>query len=692
VSAIELHQALHGYSGGHRLLVASQRLPREAERALLILTDVSGPVTGGPFESYLTGCAVPGTGAYALVRTWLAPELSRPGCVWSHTLLVDHADLSRLSDPRLLLPLFSRPRKGEPWEVYGRPLTRVPPAAAAAPPRRGAWTDADAARLLETLYGAAADGPAFVAAERPEPAEELILTVWGQQWPRLRRAFRFCTWSLAPRALDGQPFDLQVVPPAVSRRLTPTPAAAVVTIGGLRPAGRPDPPAWARVAAADLVEDGGPLRALLARLGDALSAPRSAYPALVMAASGALRAREGRAGVTELIETVAEAWPRPGDATALKAALFEEVASAAAGLLSPVGEADLLAALATTPRHAAFDRERLAVRRRAAAVWRREPRQGVELARRIVAAGPPTPLGEEFLRGAAEAADPADGALQTGHPALFAALASRNVALARRRAAAPETVSAPAAPARPPDPVPAGSPPATAAPPAGVVARILERLDRAGAPDDGGPTPEERRSLAGSPADVLAWLARTEAPAPRAVVVAAGCVDPYSPAVRDVGVDPWLRAAAGLEAKLDRPTWLGVAAFLLAVAFGDPRPRAGELAASLFGGVDRAAASGELPLPAWRLVARGLPAVPRWREADWADRLRRGLVERFLQHRWPAAELLRAARDDGAFQRVVMICEWSEDGLSLLRRLAAEVSGGRLEATRAQRTLLARYA
>ncbi|MGH7263400.1 MAG: hypothetical protein ACREMB_00905, partial [Candidatus Rokuibacteriota bacterium] len=236
MSAIELHQALHGYAGGHRLLMASQRLPREAERALLILTDISGPVTGGPFESYLTGCAVPGTGAYALARTWLAPELSRPGCVWSHTLLVDQADLPRVSDPRGLLPLFSRPRKGEPWQAYGRPLTVSPPVTGDEPPSRRAWTDADAVRVLEAVYGGTADGPAFVAAERPETVEELVLAVWGQQWPRLRRTFRFCTWSLAPRALDGHAFDLQVVSLALSRRLSSARAAAVGPIGGGRTA------------------------------------------------------------------------------------------------------------------------------------------------------------------------------------------------------------------------------------------------------------------------------------------------------------------------------------------------------------------------------------------------------------------------------------------------------------------------
>src|SRR5262249_12434994 len=135
-----------------------------------------------------------------------------------------------------------------------------------------------------------------------------------------------------------------------------------------------------------------------------------------------------------------------------------------------------------------------------------------------------------------------------------------------------------------------------------------------------------------------------------------------------------------------------VAAFLLAVAFDNPGPGADELVVRSFATVDRAAASRELPLEAWRPLASRLPAVPRWREADWCDRLRRGLVERFIRHGWPPAQLLRAVRDDLAFQRVVMICEWTEEGMALLKRLAGELPGEASETTRVQQVVLARYA
>ena len=39
-----------------------------------------------------------------------------------------------------------------------------------------------------------------------------MLSLWEQQWPRLRRTFRFCTLAFGDRSVDGAPFDLQFVP------------------------------------------------------------------------------------------------------------------------------------------------------------------------------------------------------------------------------------------------------------------------------------------------------------------------------------------------------------------------------------------------------------------------------------------------------------------------------------------------
>ena len=52
---------------------------------------------------------LPGTNYYALFCTWLAPEMPRPGCVWSHVLFIELADMAELPDLGVLRCLFRRP-------------------------------------------------------------------------------------------------------------------------------------------------------------------------------------------------------------------------------------------------------------------------------------------------------------------------------------------------------------------------------------------------------------------------------------------------------------------------------------------------------------------------------------------------------------------------------------------------------
>ena len=95
---IKIDQVLHGYSDGHSLLHNSVDLPKEAQRAILILSDMSGPSMIEGFEEYLTGYQLPETDYYAFAKTWHAPEMERPGCVWTHTLLIKHTDFTKIFD------------------------------------------------------------------------------------------------------------------------------------------------------------------------------------------------------------------------------------------------------------------------------------------------------------------------------------------------------------------------------------------------------------------------------------------------------------------------------------------------------------------------------------------------------------------------------------------------------------------
>ena len=120
---ILIHQVLHGYSGGHSLLAVSRKLPKKVERTLLLLSDMSGPSMVHGFETYLTGFPLQDISMYALGRTWYAPEMKRPGCVWTHTLLIGESDLAYIPDLNVLLKLFKRPPKSKLRDkVYSSPI------------------------------------------------------------------------------------------------------------------------------------------------------------------------------------------------------------------------------------------------------------------------------------------------------------------------------------------------------------------------------------------------------------------------------------------------------------------------------------------------------------------------------------------------------------------------------------------
>lgn len=202
---IKVDQTLHGYSEGHRLIDGSFKLPHPDARTMLVLSDASGSGSRIPSEGYLTGYPLSESGKYVLARTWAAPEMSRPGCVWTHSLLIDFADLARLGSAEGLLKCFRRPAGGGGSGFASRPEVEVTRTPKAVPPpnlgRAGQWATA--------LYG---KPKGRIIAERECPGDdELVVAIWMQQWPRLRRAFRFCSFSADDRSTSADVFDLQLM-------------------------------------------------------------------------------------------------------------------------------------------------------------------------------------------------------------------------------------------------------------------------------------------------------------------------------------------------------------------------------------------------------------------------------------------------------------------------------------------------
>src|SRR4051812_33811324 len=106
---VTLDQCLFGYDDGHRLLATSVSLPPSAATQLLLASDLAPGVSGSEVVEYWTGIPLIDANCYALLRTWSAPEIPRPGCVWSHAVLLPFSDLPRFVDLAVLKSLFARP-------------------------------------------------------------------------------------------------------------------------------------------------------------------------------------------------------------------------------------------------------------------------------------------------------------------------------------------------------------------------------------------------------------------------------------------------------------------------------------------------------------------------------------------------------------------------------------------------------
>lgn len=200
-----IQQALHGYRDGHKLLRASIRISTDVSQQLLVASDATGPAARNGFASYLSGFPISSEQLYVLARTWFAPEMPRPGCVWTHSLLVPFALLDELEDLDSLLSAHRRPTGALLGyeDAVELPLNTFLP-----------HVDEEDERLLRAIVAALYSGQdkaVVVAMRESERIEPQIVRLWSQQWPALRKEFSFCTGQLAERPVANRA-DLQIIP------------------------------------------------------------------------------------------------------------------------------------------------------------------------------------------------------------------------------------------------------------------------------------------------------------------------------------------------------------------------------------------------------------------------------------------------------------------------------------------------
>jgi len=207
---LKIHQTLHGYRDGHSLLSTSTELTNAERKELQILSDYSGTGIETKFSDYLTGYPLTNSKFYALAKTWYADEMPRPGCVWTHTLLIDISVIWAIRDFNILEKKFVRPNReelrkyNEPISVSLNEINKLP--------RKLTNVDIE---ISCCLYSS--QKPLILYADTEAEFRPSVLTIWNYQWPRLKRGFSFCTGAISLRTIGKAYFDLQVVPYSRSR-------------------------------------------------------------------------------------------------------------------------------------------------------------------------------------------------------------------------------------------------------------------------------------------------------------------------------------------------------------------------------------------------------------------------------------------------------------------------------------------
>lgn len=206
---IEIHQCIYGYENGHRLLATSLSLPSDVATTLLLLSDLAPGVMLSSSEGYWTGMPLPGAKVYALMYTWMAHEMPRPGCVWSHVLLIPFPEMARLHDLSILRKYISRPDLDFGLDIYNRSIILDPKVVDSNQYKKNISTES-----INEIINAVYNLSGRVKIESSiEHLDESIFCIWSQQWPRLRRSFSFRTASNSYEKISDKSnkFDVSIL-------------------------------------------------------------------------------------------------------------------------------------------------------------------------------------------------------------------------------------------------------------------------------------------------------------------------------------------------------------------------------------------------------------------------------------------------------------------------------------------------
>lgn len=210
---MKIEQMLHGYDTGHRLLAGSVLLmSREDMDTIATLSDWSEYVaSGGNESSYVTAYPLTESGYYVIAKTWYAKEIKRPGCVWTHSLLIPFDLLNVVDDFKRLSTLFVRPSVEEGFDRYSHSIEYDNRQYSAADYQALTVGREVAASVLMAFLAGQSGSLKFSSVKDNQPYESLMLAAMTAVPMEMMRQVSWTTGTGYLRKVNGKSFTCQII-------------------------------------------------------------------------------------------------------------------------------------------------------------------------------------------------------------------------------------------------------------------------------------------------------------------------------------------------------------------------------------------------------------------------------------------------------------------------------------------------
>lgn len=196
-------QVLHGYENGHQLLEASCKLNIDDRKRMDELSDLSGTTDENRYIDYYTGYPIADGTKYVIAKTWYAYEKKRPGCAWTHSIIFNIEDFSKLTDLSTFIDIFQRPKEDYGTHYMNPIVFNIE--------ERKKVLDIEYNRLEYLIYTIfVSSEPKFVVVQTENYVNELfqVLNIMPHG---ILKTFTFSTMSYSNRRYGNKPFQYQMI-------------------------------------------------------------------------------------------------------------------------------------------------------------------------------------------------------------------------------------------------------------------------------------------------------------------------------------------------------------------------------------------------------------------------------------------------------------------------------------------------